>query len=248
MKSMNTISALIMLLLLASGCDRFRHIGQPPPMTQITNPIDAKHYKPVSMPQPQPAVMPRHPGANPSLWRAGAKGFFKDPRAAQPGDIITVLVNVKDSAKVDHKIDRNRNASENTSFPALAGLEKDLARIVKNGGNPAAWLSTISNPKYSGEGKMSRGETLSLKVAAVITQVLRNGNFVISGSQEIRISNELRELTVQGVIRPQDVTASNTIDYDRIAEARISYGGRGDLTDVQRPRLGQQILDALAPF
>jgi flagellar L-ring protein FlgH len=81
-----------------------------------------------------------------------------------------------------------------------------------------------------------------------VTQVLPNGNLVVQGRQELRVNFEVRELQITGVIRQQDISSTNTVSYTKLAEARISYGGRGQLTDVQQPRYGQQLLDIIAPF
>jgi flagellar L-ring protein precursor FlgH len=82
----------------------------------------------------------------------------------------------------------------------------------------------------------------------VVTQVLPNGNLVVAARQEIVVNSELRELKVTGVVRPQDIASDNTVLHDRMAEARIQYGGRGQMTDLQSPRWGQQLMDILLPF
>jgi flagellar L-ring protein precursor FlgH len=89
---------------------------------------------------------------------------------------------------------------------------------------------------------------VTLRVAATVAQVLPNGNLVVTGRQQVRVNSELRDLSVGGVIRPQDIASDNTVRHDRLAEARIAYGGRGTISDVQRPRLGQELLDIILPF
>jgi flagellar L-ring protein precursor FlgH len=82
----------------------------------------------------------------------------------------------------------------------------------------------------------------------VVTDRLPNGNFVIAGRQEVRVNSELRELRIAGVIRPEDISSRNTIDYFKVAEARIAYGGRGTISRVQKPRYGQRLYEFVVPF
>ena len=105
-----------------------------------------------------------------------------------------------------------------------------------------------STSESSGKGTIDRSEKIQLSVAAVVTDVLPNGNLVINGSQEVRVNFELRQLTVAGIARPTDITRTNMVSYDRLAEARISYGGRGRVSEVQQPSWGHQIYDTLRPF
>ena len=194
------------------------------------------------MPAPEPAVFESN-----SLWRSGSRAFFKDQRAQRVGDILTIEVTVTDKAVFDNKTSRSRTSTEALGAGGVAGnaivnaLPADIS-----GGRAAADLS--SDTSTSGAGSVNRKEELRTTIAAVVTQVLPNGNMVIEGRQEIRVNYEVREMIVAGVVRPEDISAGNLIDSSKIAEARISYGGRGQLTEVQQPRYGQQILDAILPF
>ena len=143
---------------------------------------------------------------------------------------------------------RSRNGTENFGVPNLLGLETQGNRLLPRGANPASLVSTNGAGSSDGNGNVRRVETINLRLAATITQTLPNGNMVVQGKQEVRVNNELRELEVRGIVRPQDIASDNTVRHDRLAEARISYGGRGSLSDVQQPRLGQQLLDILSPF
>jgi len=184
-----------------------------------------------------------------SLWRQGARAFFKDQRAARVGDILTVVININDQATFDNETERTRENTEDSDVTNLFGLESQLEkRLLPEAFDPASALSLGSTSKSKGVGKVDRSEELSLTVAAIVTQVLPNGNLVIQGRQEVRVNFEVRELLIAGVVRPEDITATNQIQHTQIAEARISYGGRGQLTDVQQPRYGQQVLDILFPF
>lgn len=239
---------LLGLTLLLAGCGnlaRLSEVGRPPSMTPITDPTSDPKYRPVSMPMPRPESMPQNAD---SLWRAGSRAFFKDERAAQVGDIVTVLVNITDAADLENASSETRNGSESMGVPNLLGLEGSLPKLLSHAVNPNSLVNATSAGAAGGTGSIKRNETVTLRVAGVITQVLPNGNLVVAARQEVRVNSELRELEVSGVIRPQDIASDNTVSHDRMAEARISYGGRGQLTDVQTPRYGQQVLDLLLPF
>lgn len=237
------------LLLLASlaGCgtlSRLSEVGRPPAMTASGDPTQAATYRPISFPMPRPQSVPAE--AN-SLWRMGSRAFFKDQRAAQVGDIVTVLVNITDNADLSNKSVQGRTGNQSMGIPSLFGLEAAIPRLAP-GVSPSSLVSTTNTGNATGTGTIQRTETVTLRLAGVITQVLPNGNLAVAARQEVRVNSELRELLVSGVIRPQDIASDNTVRHDRLAEARISYGGRGQITDVQSPRYGQQLLDILLPF
>jgi flagellar L-ring protein precursor FlgH len=236
-------------LLLAGGCastvDRIAQIGEAPPMAAVANPVEKPDYRPVTTPLPAPDPAPKM--AN-SLWRPGAKAFFRDQRAARVGDILTVNVQIADEANVNNTTTRARTAEETMGMPGLFGLETQLGKVLPEGVDPAALVGVNGAGNFQGEGAVQREETVNLTVAAMVVQVLPNGNLVISGRQEVRVNFEVRELTVAGIVRPEDISATNVVSHTQIAEARISYGGRGQITDVQQPRYGQQLLDIIAPF
>lgn len=251
MKITRTMARLPVVLTLAvalSGCNaltRLANVGSEPPLTAIQNPVLQESYRPVSMPMPAPKPVERN--AN-SLWRTGSRAFFKDQRASAVGDILTVVVDLQDQATLNNATTRNRTSSENASLGALLGYETALDFLLPEAVVNTDLVDAIAKHDATGTGTISRDEDIDLKIAAVISQVLPNGNLVIYGRQEIRINFEARELQVAGVIRPEDISSANTIEYEQIAEARISYGGRGQLSDLQQPRYGQQIYDILFPF
>lgn len=239
---------LIGLAVTLTGCNalsRIATIGAEPPLTQIENPVNRPDYRPVSMPMPAPRPVERN--AN-SLWRTGARAFFKDQRAAAVGDILTVVVDLDDGATINNSTTRARTGTEDASLNAFLGYETSLSRILPEAINPGNLLDTDSASGSTGTGTISRDEDIELRIAAVVTQVLPNGNMAIYGRQEFRVNFEARQLQVAGVIRSEDVTSTNTVSYDQIAEARISYGGRGQISDLQQPRYGQQVLDIIFPF
>jgi flagellar L-ring protein precursor FlgH len=180
-----------------------------------------------------------------ALWRSGSRAFFKDQRAAQVGDLVTVVVSMTDSALLNNVTTTTRASGEAAGIPDFMGLTSRLGTAI---GDPSKILSLSSSNNNVGNGQIQRNETVALRLAGVVTQVLPNSNLVIAARQEFVVNGELRELKVSGVIRPQDIASDNTVLHDRMAEARIQYGGRGQLTDLQSQRWGQQLMDILLPF
>jgi flagellar L-ring protein precursor FlgH len=238
--------AMLSLAALASGCssiDRLSQIGEKPKLTEIENPTTQPGYKPVQMPMPKPEQASYN--AN-SLWRNGSRAFFKDQRAARIGDLLTVTVNITDKANIANETQRSRTNKEDSGITDFIGAQTLGAQAKKV--LPGRILTADSTASSDGKGSVTRQEALQTNVAAVVTQVLPNGNLVVEGKQEIRVNFEIRELIVAGIVRPEDIQSDNTIDSSKIAQARIAYGGRGQITDVQQPRYGQQVMDVLLPF
>ncbi len=245
--SLKIFSIMLCVALLAS-CNmlsRLASIGAEPPLTRIQNPTKAPGYRQVSLPMPTETSRPGMPN---SLWRAGARAFFKDQRAARVGDIVTVIISIDDKATLNNKSTRSRENTDDASANAFLGYESSLSRVLPETIKPGSLIDLDSKMSNSGTGAITRDEKIELKIAAVITQVLPNGNLVLHGRQVVRVNFEVRQLQVAGVIRREDITSDNTITFDDIAEARISYGGKGQITDVQQPRYGQQFLDIIFPF
>lgn len=224
---------------LMAGCStysRLSELGSGPKLAEMKNPAPQ-----VSVPMPQASAEPR---GRDSLWQPGARSFFHDPRASRVGDIITVNVAVADAAKMQNSTNRARTNADDASLTNFFGLEK--SGFVKGIGGKLVDMG--SNTSNTGSGSVNRSETINMTLAALVTQVLPNGNMVISGHQQMKVNGELRDLQITGIVRTEDITSSNTIDLTQIAEARISYGGRGVVSDVQDPRLGSQLYDILMPF
>jgi len=240
-----TTTALVLVLGLAGGCsaiDRLKNIGEQPKLSAIENPTAQPGYKPVQMPMPTPQPAVYNPN---SLWRSGSRAFFKDQRAQQIGDILTVTVNITDTAQFANETQLNRTGNIGSDVTNFFGK---TALPITHTPVPGSLLTADGTTVNDGKGSINRQETLQTRVAAVVTQVLPNGNLVVEGKQEIRVNAEMRELIVAGVVRPEDIQSDNTIDSTKIAQARIAYGGRGQLTDLQQPRYGQQVFDVLLPF
>jgi flagellar L-ring protein FlgH len=240
--------ACLAALLLLSGCgslQRLSEVGRPPAMTPSSDPTADPKWRPVNLPMPSPEAPPIE--AENSLWRAGSRAFFKDQRASQVGDIVTVVVNIADVANLQNNSSQGNTGSESMGMPNMFGLEGALPHIIK-AATASSLVSTNSAGNSTGTGQIKRNETVQLRLAGVVTQVMSNGNLVVAARQEVRVNSELRELDVTGVVRPQDIASDNTVQHDRMAEARIAYGGRGQLSDHQTPRWGQQVLDIVLPF
>jgi flagellar L-ring protein precursor FlgH len=240
------VVGVVTLSSLMCGCaalDRITHIGEAPKLSSIDNPTASAGYKPVQMPMPTPQPASYNPN---SLWRNGSRAFFKDQRARQVGDILTVMVNITDKAAIANQTQRSRDNTEDSGITDFLGSKTIRNQAVSI--LPGRILTADSNSSSDAKGSVNRQEALQTNVAAVVTQVLPNGNLVVEGKQEIRVNFEMRELIVAGIVRPEDIQSDNTIDSSKIAEARIAYGGRGQITDVQQPRYGQQLLDVVLPF
>jgi flagellar L-ring protein precursor FlgH len=226
--------------------DAARRALGPPPLHPVGTPEPLTGGEQQTIPQPQPAAY--ETGAPMSLWRTGSRSFFNDQRAQRIGDIITVEIEIDDSAELSNSSNRQREASTSAGVSNFFGLEQSLGQIFNNAFDPATMIGADAESEHRGTGAINREEKIELTVAAVIVDRLPNGNLVLAGRQEVRINGELRELTVSGIIRPEDVTASNRINHTQIAEARISYGGRGSISAVQRPNWGQRLGDAITPW
>lgn len=183
-----------------------------------------------------------------SLWRPGARAFFIDQRASGVGDILTVNIRIDDRANVQNSSTSSRTSGVTAGVPRFFGLESSLGKIFPSEYNPAEMIQTESETNNAGSGSVTRAEQINLSIAAVVTAVLPNGNMVIQGTQEVRTNAELRQLTVAGIVRPEDISARNTVAHTQIAEARISYGGRGDISRVQKTPAGQSLLEKFSPF
>jgi flagellar L-ring protein precursor FlgH len=191
--------------------------------------------------------LPQAASAN-SLWRTGARAFFHDQRAGRVGDILTVLININDAAKTSNATNASRTGTNTAGITNFLGLESTLGRILPRSFSPANAVNTSSSLGSAGTGGTTRQEQISLTIAAVVTQVLPNGNLIIQGRQEVETDNDVRELTVAGIVRPEDISSSNTILHTQIAEARINYGGRGDVSMVQKTPAGTALMQKFLPF
>lgn len=238
-------TAIILSLSACSTFDRLSRVGEAPEFSAIENPIDKDNYKPVTMPMPEPQLEVTQMN---SLWSSTRQAFFEDQRAKHVGDILTVVINMENNAELESTSSRSRSATEATGINALGGFENYLDANLPDGGDPASLADINSNGGTNNTGSTESEDELELRIAAVVSQILPNGNMVVQGRQEVRVNYEKRVLEIAGVIRPQDITIENSVPYDKVAEARIGYGGKGFISDVQQPRIGQQIFDIFLPY
>lgn len=248
-----SILLLAATALTVTGCGntarKLSQIGDPPPMTVVENPQTRPDYKPLSWPLPDPEGATTHT-AN-SLWQPGARGFFRDQRATRVGDILRVNVEISDTAQFDNTNNLERTSEDQSGVNALFGLETKIGKLVPIPGvstDPTNLIDTSGKTKTNSTGRINRRETITTQVAALVTQALPNGNLVIEGSQEVLVNYEVREVSVRGVIRPQDILSDNTINANQIAQARIVYSGRGQMSEITQPRWGSQAVEILSPF
>lgn len=236
---------LMSVLLIVTACGRIEHLGQTPEFTPSEGGLE--HAAVYSARFPESASQ-HEPGSAASLWSAERGALFGDRRAARRGDILTVLIQIDDSAEISNNTERSRSGAENMGIPQMIGIPQRIDPLLAEGASMAEAVDTQSSSEYQGQGNVSRNEKLELKIAATVIEELPNGVLRIEGQQEVRVNRELRELTLAGYVRPVDISRQNEITYDKIAGARISYGGRGLLTDVQSPRYGQELADIVMPF
>ncbi|MDB5416712.1 MAG: Flagellar L-ring protein [Phenylobacterium sp.] len=238
--------ALVALLPLGA-CSSVMEAVKGPELAPVGYPAALMPREQAILPLAAPRDEPRPASAN-SLWRTGAREFFADQRAAKVGDILTVLIDIDDSAKTTNQTTTTHQSDMTAGIPHLLGLESSLGKILPKAFDPANALGTNTKTDQAGSGAITRSEKIALTIAAVVTTVLPNGNMVIQGVQEVRTNAEVRQLTVAGIVRPEDISSANTVRHTQIAEARISYGGRGDISRVQKTPGGQALVEKFWPF
>ena len=236
---------LIALLLLGAGCAKLENVGKVPPLTPAQG---GDEYNAMATPSLPQQVEHQRGTDTASLWSAGRRSLLGDRRAVQRGDILTVVIEIDDKAEISNSTARNRKGSEKAGLPNLLGIPQRINEKLPAGATMDNAFESHSTSTFSGDGSVRRKEKLTLRVAATVIGVLPNGVLAIQGSQEVRVNFEIRELLVTGYVRPEDISRQNQITYDKIASARISYGGRGQISDAQQPRYGQQAADIILPF
>lgn len=237
--------SLIFAAFTVAACGRLDHLGKPPSFTPSE---ESREQVAMLWPGLPLHTQPQRTVDRSSLWSGGQHSLLGDQRAIKKGDIMTVVIELDEEAEISNNTNRERSGTENLAVPHLFGVPQRVQDSLPDGASLDEAVGIESEASSSGRGSVRRNEKLTLRIAATVIDVLPNGVLSISGSQELRVNFELRELLVAGYVRPQDISRQNEITYDKIASARVSYGGRGQITDVQQPRYGQQVLDTLLPF
>lgn len=241
---MNKMRRVLVLGLLLAGCGDLNRVGRAPEFTPVQN-----SYQHSAMYSTLPiSTDDRGPVDHSSLWTSQRTSLLGDHRAGSRGDILTVVVEIDDQAQFANSTDRTRTGRETMGVPSLFGIPQRLDADLPPGATSASLVATNSNSTFSGNGAVARNEKVTLRLAVTVVEELPNGVLRIEGQQEVRVNNELRQLLISGYVRPDDISRQNEITYDKIAQAQISYGGRGLVTDAQQPRYGQQLVDQLVPF
>lgn len=245
-----TRAAAAAALLALSACSVPGAADRDPRISQIrVEPSAFPEAAQVSVPMPPPALRAPAGGARgASLWQASDTGFFADRRAGEVGDILTIEIDIDDQARLSNESERRRQGGASVGAPRILGLERVLEGLSRSAGADVDLVDVGAETNASGSGSIDRAETISLKVAATVVQKLPNGNLVVAGRQEVKVNAELRELRVAGIIRPADIRHDNTIPYDKIAEARITYGGHGQLSRQTRTGYGEDAVDVILPY
>jgi flagellar L-ring protein precursor FlgH len=241
------ISAAALSTLALGACSTAIETVRGPELAPIGYPAALVPTTQAYLPSPEQQAADRAASAN-SLWRVGARTFFGDQRARRVGDIVTVSIDIDDRAQTQNSTTRSRSNDSSGGVTHFFGLENSLGRAFPGGFDPANMVGLEGQSNAAGAGAVSRSEKVSLTIAAVVTDVMANGNLVIQGRQEVRTNREVRELTVAGIVRPEDISSANTIRHTQIAEARISYGGRGDISRMQATPAAQALAERFSPF
>lgn len=249
---MNKLLWIILSFFALASCnetaDRLKRVGRAPEFGNIEIPTIEEDEEEIERRAERDEIQHVHMRKTNSLWQPGSTKFFRDSRAWKVGDIIRVVVEISDNASLNNSTQQSRNGGDSLGIPNLLGKEKAIAANLSSTANLSSLISTNSSRNHSGSGNISRKENIKTEIAAVVAKVWPNGNLVVQGHQEVRVNYELREIKVAGIIRPKDITSDNSIRTNQMAEARISYGGRGVVSEVQQPRAGAQVIDILAPF
>lgn len=260
-----TIISIISCIIL-TGCDlmsdRLDEVGRQPQLSKINvyeEPfypineqieIDAKlsdlgYENGYKYPNEGGSTTQSNGASSNSIWKSDSTAFAKSYAA---GDLLSVVVQIADQAQFNNQTQKSRSDAANLSMPSMLGLETVVDHILPPSSSADSMINMKGSSSDAGSGKTNRKETIQTTIAVTVIKVLKSGNLVVKGTQEVRVNFDLREVSIEGIVRPEDITINNTVNLEQIAEARVSYGGRGQIFEYQQPPYGKQILDVITPF
>jgi len=185
--------------------------------------------------------------SNGSIWQSASASLTDDVKARRKGDIITIVISETASASKEAKTGTSRDSSVSAGMPNMLGLEN--TGIFKNNfADLSKIINASTNTKFQGTGSTSRQENLNATITARVLEVLPNGNLMIEGRRNIRVNEEDQIIILEGTVRSRDIAPDNTVNSIYVADARISYSGRGIISDRQSPGWLMNIFDKIWPF
>jgi flagellar L-ring protein precursor FlgH len=185
-----------------------------------------------SAPPPGYAMVPvAAPNAGGAIYDpASALLIFHDVKARRVGDVLTVILNERTQASKSNSTDASKQTSLDTGIPVLLG------NTVTRNGLPLT-NSVESNQAFNGKGASSQSNRLDGNLTVTVTEVLPNGNLRIAGEKRLTLNQGEEFIKVEGIVRTTDISTDNTVSSLEIADAKISYSGKGPLQDANRPGL-----------
>ncbi len=187
-----------------------------------------------------------------SLWRGtnSRNRLFSDFRARDVGDIITVLIVDKTSAKGEATTETGSSSGNDYKMDSYFGMPLDLGMtdFMGLGNRFSPSITGGRETEFSGNGTTERNAQITATVAVRVMQVLSNGNLYVEGAKETTVNRERQYVTLAGIIRPEDITSLNTITSDSISDLRVELSGDGVVTDKQRPGWLTTVFDNVWPF
>jgi flagellar L-ring protein precursor FlgH len=173
------------------------------------------------------AAAQAQPATDGAIYAAGREtGFFEDPKARRRGDLVTIRLQESTNASKSSQTDTEKNQSVDIAAPTIAG------KAVTLNGNAVLQNTIDGKRKFEGKGSSTQQNQLTGSLTAVVVDVLPNGNLVVEGEKWLRLNQGDELIKVRGVVRPFDVLPDNSVLSERVADARISYAGRGALASA----------------
>lgn len=233
----NVIAKLVQaagLLALLSGCASM----QSPPADY--RPV----YPPVATPPPQ---------TEGSIYQAGHNiALFEDIKAKRIGDTITIVLQERTQASKDAKTETSKENDVSIENPTLLGAPlKFDTPLMPHGDGRSSTLGTElhSDQEFKGEGTSSQGNSLSGNITVTVMDVLPNGNLVVRGEKWLTLNQGDEYIQISGIVRPVDVRPDNTVLSGHVADARITYSGKGMVADSNKMGwLARFFASAIWPF